>query len=89
MQDCVLNFLSAFWSEMELGMSVVLGIRVLWGLAVAVAVIGLLPLGAVSEFVRDLSRRGKLKLASTAENSPVRALPYRLLFAVASASDAH
>jgi hypothetical protein len=60
---------------MEVGLGIVWGLRVLWGLAIAGALIGLLPLGAVSEFVRDLSRRGKLKLASTAKNPPVRALP--------------
>ncbi|KAG0586874.1 hypothetical protein KC19_2G123900 [Ceratodon purpureus] len=62
---------------MEFGTVVVLGLRVLWSLAVGGALIGLLPLGAVSEFVRDLSRRGKLKLASSANNPPRFTVPQR------------
>lgn len=59
---------------MELGSGIVWGLRVLWSVAVGVALVGLLPLGAVSEFVRDLSRRGKLKLATGANNPPVGSL---------------
>lgn len=55
----------------DTGMGIVMGLRALWSVAVGAALIGLLPLGAVSEFVRDLSRRGKLKLATRANTPPV------------------
>lgn len=60
---------------MELGEAIVMGLRVLWSVAVGGALVGLLPLGALSEFVRDLSRRGKLKLATSADQPPVGSIP--------------
>lgn len=56
---------------MDWGTGVVLGLRVLWSVTAATVLIGLLPLGALSEFVRDLSRRGKLKVAPKASAPPV------------------
>ena len=47
-------------------------LNIFWGLTIGVVAAGLLPLGRVSEFVLNLTRRGKLKLATTSENSPVR-----------------
>lgn len=49
-------------------------LNIFWGLTIGIVGVGLLPLGPVSEFVRKLTRRGKLKLATTSENSPVRCL---------------
>lgn len=49
-------------------------LNIFWGLIIGVVVVGLLPLGPVSEFVRNLTRRGKLKLATTSEAPPVNFL---------------
>lgn len=71
---------------MEPGLSVVWGLRVSWYVVIVVALIGLLPLGAVSEFVRELCRRGKLKSATSVQSPPVRTppLPPPLEFSVFS-----
>lgn len=56
---------------MDWGTGTVLGLRVLWSVTAVAALIGLLPLGALSEFIRDLSRRGKLKVAPKTTAPPV------------------
>lgn len=62
---------------MEPGLSVVWGLRVSWYVVIVVALIGLLPLGAVSEFVRELCRRGKLKSATSVQSPPRFTVPQR------------
>lgn len=52
-------------------------LNIFWGLTIGIVGVGLLPLGPVSEFVLNLSRRGKLNLATTSANSPRFTVPQR------------
>jgi 3-oxo-5-alpha-steroid 4-dehydrogenase 3 len=62
---------------MEWAMGLVWGLGVVWSVASAGVVLGLLPLGAISEAVRALSRRGKLKLATSVQSPPRFTVPQR------------
>ncbi|KAG0571178.1 hypothetical protein KC19_6G217400 [Ceratodon purpureus] len=62
---------------MELGISIVLGLRIFWIALVVLCSIGCLPLGAAREFVLNIGHRGKLKLATTADNLPRFTVPQR------------
>lgn len=70
----------AGWEAMELGMSVVLGLRVFWILIILLCAIGFLPLGAAREFVLSIGHRGKLKVATSINNLPVSIVSFCFLF---------
>ena len=59
-------------SRMEFQFDIPVLLRILWSLAIGGVVVGFLPLGNVSEFVRELSRRGKLRLSPAESKPPVR-----------------